>query len=159
MSQCQTSAPERYKSNSRPSETSRALIKVPRSELEKSSWAMSIAHSLFASSDTLNLTRWGLVIICVVRCGIHRSCLSIRSLAPRHIRSLFLLPFLFFIHVPWRPCPGAAAARFPVEGPARLDHQFCLERDELRLCCDAHPCRCFSLETLPIAANKRPTML
>lgn len=132
MSQCQTLAPKRYKSNSRPSETSRALIKDPRSELEKSSWAMSIAHSLFASSDTLNLTRWGLVIICVVRCGIHRSCLSIRSLAPRQLRSLFpfpfLFPFLFFIHVPWRPCPGAAAARFPVEGPARLDHQFGLER-------------------------------
>ncbi|KAI1037420.1 hypothetical protein LB505_005547 [Fusarium chuoi] len=40
----------------------------------------------------------------------------------------FSLPFLFFNHVPWRPCPGAAAARFPVEGPARLDHQFGLER-------------------------------
>ncbi|KAJ0149238.1 hypothetical protein HZ326_8240 [Fusarium oxysporum f. sp. albedinis] len=40
----------------------------------------------------------------------------------------FSFSFLFFIHVPWRPCPGAAAARFPVEGPARLDHQFGLGR-------------------------------
>jgi hypothetical protein len=64
MSQCQTWAPRRYISNSWPSETSRALIKDPRSELETSSWAMSIAHSLFSLSDNLNLTRWGLVIIC-----------------------------------------------------------------------------------------------
>ncbi|EWG48327.1 hypothetical protein FVEG_08140 [Fusarium verticillioides 7600] len=52
MSQCQTSAPGRYKSNSRPSETSRALIKEPRSELETSSWVMSIAHSLFSPPGT-----------------------------------------------------------------------------------------------------------